>query len=314
MLRQDTLAVPVAVVTDLGAYRDGYFLVDHRNARILLIDSAGAIRTVFGRHGGGPGEFRLPISAAAAMDGRLAILDAPFVTVVDSDAKILHRFQTRPSLGSIAWVCGDSMLAYVGYGDASAREPVRIAELFRDDGTPLFSRGTWPKWSEEINNSISLLMPTESACMLTLVEAYGTRYGFLSLQDSLGDVQQHLIPNASNPATIMTRATQLGLAPSEIGTMFWSNRRAWRLRGDTLLLRQDSTAPDRTVRHRYRLVIGDYIAKSTATDLQIWIVDKNQYVFSRQLENGDIEVGRADVSSILETLRVGLRLEAEVRE
>src|SRR5690606_38318338 len=102
IVRQDTLEVPVALVSDLGPYGDGYFLLDHRNARILLIDSMGQIRTVFGRHGGGPGEFRLPTSAAAAMDGRFAVLDAPFVTVVDSNGKVLNRFQTRPSLGSIA--------------------------------------------------------------------------------------------------------------------------------------------------------------------------------------------------------------------
>jgi hypothetical protein len=100
---QGVPGVPVARMYDLDAHGDGYVLLDGPNARLLFVSATGDVLRAIGRHGGAPGEFRDAQRAASARDGRVAVLDPPFVTVLDASGRVSSKFTTRPSLGGVSW-------------------------------------------------------------------------------------------------------------------------------------------------------------------------------------------------------------------
>ena len=148
---------PVARIYDFGTHPAGFFLLDGPAARVLFIGRDGRVIRTVGRHGGAPGEFREASRATSAKDGRLAVLDPPFVTVFCTSGEVTARFMTRPTLGSLVWACRDSILVFSGHGNVVPGSHVPALEFYRDDGTPVGVSATWPKWSRSINNSIASL-------------------------------------------------------------------------------------------------------------------------------------------------------------
>jgi hypothetical protein len=113
-----------------------------------------------------------------------------------------------------------------------------------------------------------------------------------------------------NPAEIMTRAVNGGATPQEVSKMIWTNRRIWHLGSDSVLVRQDSTGPDKSTHFRYEFIAGDYRARSAPTDLQVWQIRHDSYVFGRQHEDGSIDLGTAPLDELLGPFRRALRSSA----
>lgn len=105
---------PLIGIRDLDILPDGRLLVVDRHAGRLRIFSAdGAIDTVIGRFGEGPGEFRQPNAAAVGLDGRILVTQAtPRVTLLTPDGSV-ERIGTLPG-----WLAGDMEplgSGFVGY-------------------------------------------------------------------------------------------------------------------------------------------------------------------------------------------------------
>src|SRR5690606_34950886 len=105
---------PLIGIRDLDILPDGRLLVVDRHAGRLRIFSAdGAIDTVIGRFGDGPGEFRQPNAAAVGLDGRILVTQAtPRVTLLTPDGSV-ERIGTLPG-----WLAGDMEplgSGFVGY-------------------------------------------------------------------------------------------------------------------------------------------------------------------------------------------------------
>ena len=66
---------PIGEPMDLVKWGDRLALVDLLQANVKVYDRQGGLVQTLGRAGGGPGEFRAPISATELHDGRLAVLD-----------------------------------------------------------------------------------------------------------------------------------------------------------------------------------------------------------------------------------------------
>jgi hypothetical protein len=104
----------------------------------------------------------------------------------------------------------------------------------------------------------------------------------------------------------MTAAVNAGREPIAAGRLVSKNTGIWRVAGDTVLVRQDSTATDLTRTFRYRLVANGVSASSDRTDLQIWEADTDSISFTRIHDDGTIEVGRASIRWLLDPLRKAL--------
>lgn len=297
---------PVARIHGFGAHLDGYFLLDGPNARLLLIGRDGKVTRTIGRHGGAPGEFRGAHRAAAAADGRLAVLDPPFVTVFGRSGEVNARFMTRPTLGSLEWACNDSLLVFAGHGDISPGSKVPALEYFGGDGKLVGASPTWPRWSRSINNSIAALAISERDCIVTATEALGRHYAQIDLRKDNPAVEQHEFPWTDNPAQVMTAAVDAGSEPAAAGRLVSRNVGIWTVAGDTVLVRQDSTLADQTINFRYRLVVNGVSSSSNRTDLQIWAADADSISFTRLRDDGTIEVGRASILWLLNPLRKAL--------
>lgn len=297
---------PVARIYGFGTHPDGYFLLDGPAARVLLIGRDGRVSRSLGRHGGAPGEFRDASLAIAAADGRLAVLDPPFITVFKKSGEVRARFMTRPTLGPLDWACNDSLLVFAGHGDLAPGSKVPALEFFRDDGTPVGASAAWPRWSPSMNNSIAGLAFSERDCVITAMEAVGRQYAVVDLRADTQAIEPRDVPWPENPAEVMTAAVNAGSDPVAAGKLVSRNTGIWRVAGDTVLVRQDSTSADLAVSFRYRLVVNGVGSSSDRTDLKIWEADADSISFTRVRDDGTIEVGRASIRWLLDPLRKAL--------
>ncbi len=297
---------PIVFVSQVGLSTHGFYLVDGDNARVLFADRNGRVQRSVGRHGGAPGEYRNMSTAAATVDGRMAILDLASITLLDSSGAFFKRFFVRPSLGSIRYVCHDSLLAFVPFGDVRKNSQIPVVSLYSLNGTLVREVGVWPSWSKNVNNSISQFAVTERDCRLTLMEAFGGKIGWLSLNDPKPTVTQRDVDWSGHAAEIMTVAVQTGLSPDKALTKAWTNASVWQLDGDTLLIRQDSLAPDRARFHRYLVSSAVRTARSTATDFIIWQIRDNLCVFSRHRDDGEVEIGTITLDQLLDPFRAAV--------
>lgn len=303
LMLTDVPGEPVARIYGFGIHPAGYFLLDGPAARVLFIGRDGRVVRAMGRHGGAPGEFREASDAMAASDGRLAVLDPPTITVFSPSGEVKARFMTRPTLGELVWACRDSMLVFSGHGNVVPGSQVPALEFFRDDGTPVGVSAAWPRWSRSMNNSIASLAMSERNCVITAVEALGRQYARISLDGDQQAITLRELPWNENPADVMTAAVNAGASPIVAGRKVVRNTGIWHMAGDTVLVRQDSTAEDLTRIFRYRLVANGVSASSAPTPLQIWEADADSISFTKLHDDGTIEVGRASIRWLLDPLR-----------
>ncbi len=297
---------PVARIYGFGTHPDGYFLLDGPAARVLLIGRDGRVSRSLGRYGGAPGEFRDASSATAASDGRLAVLDPPFITVFSKSGDVRARLMTRPAVGTLKWACNDSILAFSGRGDVLPGSKTPAVEFFSDDGRPVGGTRPWPRWSPSMNNSIAGLAFSERDCVITAMEALGRQYAMIDLRADTQAIEPRDVPWPENPAEVMTAAVNAGSDPVAAGKLVSRNTGIWRVAGDTVLVRQDSTSADLAVSFRYRLVANGVGSSSDRTALKIWEADADSISFTRVRDDGTIEVGRASIRWLLEPLRQAL--------
>src|SRR5690606_39276534 len=109
-------------------------VVDRHAGRLCIFSADGAIDTVIGRFGEGPGEFRQPNAAAVGLDGRILVTQAtPRVTLLTPDGSV-ERIGTLPG-----WLAGDMEplgSGFVGYISKYGWEDRRVGKECRCRGTP----------------------------------------------------------------------------------------------------------------------------------------------------------------------------------
>ncbi len=118
-----------------AAFDGGLYVFDGHMKQVQRFDTAGTLVWVFGREGGGPGEFRMPRDLKVDAAGRAWILDPPNdrITILDRDANhirdiVLHSLRDAPD--RIVPLPDDQVMLLSGAADSPY---VRIA----GDGTVL---------------------------------------------------------------------------------------------------------------------------------------------------------------------------------
>jgi hypothetical protein len=296
---------PLGEITDAYAFGRGFLVLDYSLGRVVAYDSGGSVQGTFGRVGSGPEEFRMLLVGSPSFDGsRVAILDPQNVSISIArklaDSFRVNRFPVRPSMGTIHYLEGDSLLAYTPFGRVSS--PDTVFFVFREDGESVLAFGTWTKWSEGINSSISQLLTDVSVGQLVAAEAFGNRIAWYAFGRDVPRWEA-MISEGSTMAAKMDSAVRRGTPPSKALAVGVVNARLWVVGKDSALVRQDTLVDAGRRLHRYVLITRSGRRYTAFGDLRVTDVAGREAIIAAQDDDGRLSLGRLPVSRILQRTR-----------
>lgn len=296
---------PLGEITDAYAFGRGFLVLDYSLGRVVAYDSGGLVQGTFGRVGSGPEEFRMLLVGSPSFDGsRVAILDPQNVSISIArklaDSFRVNRFPVRPSMGTIHYLEGDSLLAYTPFGRVSS--PDTVFFVFREDGESVLAFGTWTKWSEGINSSISQLLTDVSVGQLVAAEAFGNRIAWYAFGRDVPRWEA-MISEGSTMAAKMDSAVRRGTPPSKALAVGVVNARLWVVGKDSALVRQDTLVDAGRRLHRYVLITRSGRRYTSFGDLRVTDVAGSEAIIAAQDDDGSLSLGRLPVSRILHRTR-----------
>lgn len=304
MVKMDVVDQPLGEISRAYSFGAGYLVLDYSLGRVVVYDSAGAVRRQVGRVGSGPGEFRMLLDGSGAADAsKFAVLDPQNLSIsvakLEADTVAVSRFVTRPSMGTLHYLEGDTLLAYTPFG--SVISPDTVFFVYREDGELVAAFGRWTKWSDGISPGISQLLTDASSGQLVAAEAFGHRIAWYAYGED-SPVWESVTSEGPTIAAKMDSAVRRGVSPSKTLTVGVMNAGLWLIGRDSALVRQDSVVTAGRRISRYVLVTRAGRRTSEFGDIRITDVVGGEAVVADQDDEGVLSLGRMPIQKILQRL------------